>query len=501
MKVLISTNHFHRNHNRRAQQIKMNVSSLTITSVILLACLIWMDACLYFQIQCIPDDDYYEHKQSSPNTVTNSSSYSNITSNAKQQQHGPYPATNKQHGISSVMNKFSFAFQGMSVKLMMTDPVDNYLLAPLSEAFADMVNFKDNLWFITPNMVSYAGVISALAAAKLVTYNSSTLHKLSYLLFQLRTWLDDLDGAVARSRLGIHKHVSLQKTSGYVVDGVCDAIGFVAYIIGCYIFLKNTIRRRGRKSRPVDRYNLQSITEIKSSSPSTYIPLQQDYDEDDCLKGHSEQPDSDRDFANTIEADEEDEEIHFNTLEGLARHENFAGNNDSELLNDKKPKGFQIITKRINNFARSIIYLEKVQKSGKQSNVVFYRYIKEKIKDNLSNNELVMVTVCFLLQIAMCATFWNRYILVYRDLLETASENPVQARMKSKIIKSNIMYVIIWFWRLTNGHSFMQMLIAAVFIGKLWKFLDFVKYIGFVVIIVLATITELHIIDVKNYLS
>lgn len=481
----------------------MNVSLLTITSVILLACLIWMDACLYFQIQCIPDDDYYDHKQIHANTITNSSSYSNSSSNTRQTLNS---TTNKQHGISSVMNKFSYAFQGMSVKLMMTDPVDNYLLAPLSEAFADMVNFKDNLWFITPNMVSYAGVISALVAAKLVTINSSTAHKLSYLMFQLRTWLDDLDGAVARSRLGIHKHVSLQKTSGYIVDGVCDAIGFVAYIIGCYIFLKNTIRRRGRKSRPLDRYNLQSITEIKSSSPSTYIPLQQDYcDEDDCIKNHSEHPDSDRDFGNTIEADEEDEDIHFNTLEGLASHESFGGNNDAgHLLNDNydiKPKGFQIITKRINNFARSIIYLKKVQKSGKQSNIIFYRYIKEKIKNNLSNGELVMVTVCFLLQIAMCATFWNRYILVYRDLLETATDDPMQARMMSKIIKSNIMYVIIWFWRLTNGHSFMQMLIAAVFVGKLWKFLDFVKYIGFVVIIVLATITELHIIDVKNFLN
>lgn len=456
-----------------------------------------MDACLYFQIQCIPDDDYYNHK-TIPVTA-NSSSYSNSTSGTnKDALHQP-----KKHGISSVMNKFSFAFQGMSVKLMMTDPVDNYLLAPLSEAFADMVNFKDNLWFITPNMVSYAGVISALVAAKLVSYNSSTLHKLSYLMFQLRTWLDDLDGAVARSRLGIHKHVSLQKTPGYVIDGVCDAIGFVAYIIGCYIFMRNTIRRRGRNSRPVDRYNLQSITEIKSSSPSTYIPLQQEYcDEHDALNSPPDQPDSDRDYGNTIDADEEDEEIHFNALEGFARHEKFARrDNDGQLLSDKKPKGFQIITKRINNFARSIVYLEKIKKDGKRSNVVFYRYIKEKIKNKLSNSELVMVTLCFLLQIAMCATFWNRYILVYRDLLETTSEDPVQAKMKSKIIKSNIMYIIIWFWRLTNGHSFMQMLIAAVFIGKLWQFLNFIKYIGFIVIIVLATITELHIIDVKNYLS
>lgn len=452
----------------------MNTSTLTVTSVILLACLIWMDACLYFSIQAIGEEDQ------------------KLMANITESKHSDKHTTNHYEHKYSFMNKFSYAFQGMSVKLMMTDPVDNYLLAPLSEAFVDMINFKDNFWFVTPNMISYAGVVSAMIAAKLVSYDSSTLHKLSYVMFQVRTWLDDLDGAVARTRLGIHTHVSLQKTPGYVIDGVCDAIGFVAYITGCYVFMKNTISCR-RRARLNNRYNLQSITEIQSSSPSTYIPLQQECEHHDDDYDTGNHPDSDREF-NSVDEDEED--VHFSALEKMECHHNY----DKSSFLSGGGNGKKSYQDHYHKYPRSKIYLEKIQ-NGKQSTIIFYRYIKEKIKDKLNRRKLLLVTLCFLLQIAMCATFWNRYILVYRDLLESPSEDIMQAKMKSKILKSNIFYIIIWFWRLTNGHSLMQMLIASVFIGKLWQFLDFIKYIGFVEIILLGTITELHIIDVRNYLN
>ena len=60
-------------------------------------------------------------------------------------------------------------------------------------------NFKQRFLFITPNIVSYCGVISALIAARLVSCDSRALHKLSFVFFQIRTWMDDLDGIVARA--------------------------------------------------------------------------------------------------------------------------------------------------------------------------------------------------------------------------------------------------------------------------------------------------------------
>lgn len=434
------------------------------------------------------DDDEREHDHSETTTSTyrNSSSINKL----------PF------------MDKFSrIAFQGMSIKLMMTDPVDNYLMGPLSEAFADLIDFKRNLLFISANMVSYAGVVAALVAARLVTYDSSTLHKLSFVMFQLRTWLDDLDGVVARSRMGIYKHVSLSETSGYVVDGLCDAIGFVAYIIGCYIYMKRTLvnehRRRRRQQRLLSTssevgYNLQSITEIKTAA---YLPLVQR-----GAKGGNDETDSENGTNNNSLIDSEEEQILHDTISAEVamddqkqqRQADESPNNqrkDNELI--EVPKG--LLSR--NTTSRRIFFTTRLGKGHHPTYVIFYRYIKEKIKHNLNNRRSILLTLCFLLQLAICSTFWNRYILIYKDLLESTSTCLEQSRAKRKIIKSNIMYILIWFWRLTNGHSFMQLLIGSVFIGKLWQFLDFIKYAGFVEIIFLASLTELHVIDVRNYLA
>lgn len=500
----------------------------TTTLVLLLLCLIWMDACLYFRIQSIDEhvrhddtnntsltpNDGLRQQQQYPNEELSLDSNANLT-----QSHAGFGGRT----VLPLMDKFSFAFHGMSVKLMMTDPMDNYLLAPLSEAFADMIDFKNNLSFITANMVSYAGVISAIIAAKLVTYDSLTLHRLSYVMFQLRTWFDDLDGAVARSRLGIHKHVSLQKTSGYVVDGVCDAIGFVAYLIGCYIYLENAIKQMRLHRRPGNRCNLKSITEFGSTSCADYIPLQ--YGGANVGKrGLISKDNEDFNCSNEDDyEDDEEEEILHDALDQVhihhrdrrldraveydtksptdascdARRGPPPNDDDDDDDNDKAGACFGLNSPKK---PRSRIFMGKMRTNGRH-HLIFYRCMQEKIKNNLSNRRLVLLILCFLLQLAMCATFWNRYILVYQDLLESPSTSDHRHKAKRKILKSNIMYIIIWFWRLTNGHSFMQMLITSVFMGKLWQFLDFIKYIGFIEIIILATITELHIIDVRNYLN
>lgn len=63
------------------------------------------------------------------------------------------------------------------------------------------------------------------------------------LVFQLRTFFDALDGIVARERNGITKHISQVGTSGYFVDGVCDTIGFTAFLIRVWVYLKKSVPR------------------------------------------------------------------------------------------------------------------------------------------------------------------------------------------------------------------------------------------------------------------
>lgn len=55
-------------------------------------------------------------------------------------------------------------------------------------------------------MISFAGVLMALVAAKLITFDSFGFHRLSVLFFQFRTFFDALDGIVARNHMGITRY-------------------------------------------------------------------------------------------------------------------------------------------------------------------------------------------------------------------------------------------------------------------------------------------------------
>ena len=64
-------------------------------------------------------------------------------------------------------------------------------------------------------------------------------------LFELRSMVDDLDGHVARARKLIRGETSEIGSVGYVVDGLCDALGTAALLVGCLVFLKSSPPRRG----------------------------------------------------------------------------------------------------------------------------------------------------------------------------------------------------------------------------------------------------------------
>lgn len=405
----------------------MLFSPSLVSVTVLMVLFIWMDASLYFHIQ---------------NDIKPSQDLSNI-------YHEDNLFQTKTAGSCSLINtllsyRFEFAFRSLSIKQIMCDPIDSYIFSPLADLFAQIVDFRRNLLFITPNIVSYAGVASAMVAAKLVSYDNSKLHKLSFLVFQFRTWFDDLDGVVARARLGIHKHVSLSQTQGYIVDGVCDSIGFASYIFGCYMFLKNS-------------------DNIKSAISSYMDNQRLDYEDQQASK--------------------------------CGKNDNLQRKPSHKSIRLQQTKYQKTDHNEVDDYSMTIFKskLNEVKLDNEPNRLPI-------VTDNVSTNLLFLI-VCFGFQLVLCASFWNRCILVFSDLLESKSDNEAEVQMKIKIFKSNATFAIMWLWRFTNGHSFMQMLVAAVYFGKLKQFLEFIKYKGFIGILLLALMTEIYILDIKNYLS
>lgn len=85
----------------------------------------------------------------------------------------------------------------------MIDHVNLYVFHPLTVIFIEYTRLPYIFPWITANHISYMGVIFALIAARLILNDSLFIRRIGVLAFFGRQFMDDLDGYIARCRLGI----------------------------------------------------------------------------------------------------------------------------------------------------------------------------------------------------------------------------------------------------------------------------------------------------------
>lgn len=132
----------------------------------------------------------------------------------------------------------------VTVKAILLDHTNHYLFAPMATIFDNIVGFSRSA-FITANMISFFHVFVAILSGRMIASDNLGYRRMGVVLFQFRTFLDDLDGHVARQKKHIRGERSEIGTAGYYIDGLCDALGCVALMIGVFIYLKNNPPRRG----------------------------------------------------------------------------------------------------------------------------------------------------------------------------------------------------------------------------------------------------------------
>ena len=152
-----------------------------------------------------------------------------------------------------------------TVKALMVDHVNHYIYGPLCAIVDIGLGISENMLIITPNMISVFHVFIAIIGAKLLTCPNLAARRIGIVLFQLRMFLDDLDGHVARERKHIKGERSDVGTLGYWVDGICDLIGVIAMMIGITLYLRNNPPRRGYKNTPVSTLPYHQLKEINST--------------------------------------------------------------------------------------------------------------------------------------------------------------------------------------------------------------------------------------------
>lgn len=133
----------------------------------------------------------------------------------------------------------------VTVKALLLDYPNLYILSPLAAVIDRILGISAHWLWITPNMISGFHVLVAMLAGHCVASSSLSDRRWGVLLFEFRTWLDDLDGHVARRRKHITGERSDVGSAGYWIDGICDALGCIALMVGVFFFLKRNPPRRG----------------------------------------------------------------------------------------------------------------------------------------------------------------------------------------------------------------------------------------------------------------
>lgn len=152
---------------------------------------------------------------------------------------------------------------------MTLDYPNHYVLSPLASLVDHLLDISHSWTWLTPNAISVSHVVVAVIGARYVTRSSLFHRRVGVVLFQVRAWLDDLDGHVARTRLNVKGERSDVGSIGYLVDGICDGLGCIALSVAVFFFLRrNSNYRTGYERLPIRTLSASSShSSVSSTSP------------------------------------------------------------------------------------------------------------------------------------------------------------------------------------------------------------------------------------------
>lgn len=166
----------------------------------------------------------------------------------------------------------------VTVKAIMLDHPNHFILSPLASLMDRLLGISHRWTWLTPNAISVSHVLVAVIGARYIAQSSLARRQFGVILFQVRAWLDDLDGHVARQRRNIEGERSDVGSVGYLVDGICDGLGCIALVVAVFFLLKRNSNLRGgyyeqlyssRKSVSVS-LSSSSLSSLSSPSPSRH---------------------------------------------------------------------------------------------------------------------------------------------------------------------------------------------------------------------------------------
>lgn len=309
---------------------------------------------------------------------------------------------------------FFSPFKPLSIKLLMTDPANHYIIGPSAEYFDEITQFSKVFYFITPNMISFTHVAISFLSAKFVSSENLSTRRYGIILFEFRSWLDDLDGVVYRSHSQTKgKYQSNHKTFGYFVDIYSDLIGGVALMFGVLFYL-------------------YKVAPNGNGGKGTYSPLP--------LTKPSENGN-----VSPVPSSSPNRKFNFNIL-GM----------------------FSTTPERLNGLSKKYIFFK---------------------------------VLCFGLLMAIAGGTWDKVVEKYTDVFQTDLGDPALTQIQSEALHSGSTWLIVYLWRIWEGQALLHMVLIAVFIDRIWEFLNFFQFLGYIIIFTINLLSYVHLHQIRSELK
>ncbi|XP_033743905.1 ceramide phosphoethanolamine synthase-like [Pecten maximus] len=87
--------------------------------------------------------------------------------------------------------------------------------------------------------------------------------------------------------------------------------------------------------------------------------------------------------------------------------------------------------------------------------------------------------------IVLATTTWDNMLQTYSDVLQIPMETSLQTEKQLEALHSGVTWLSMWLWRFCEAQTLLHFLQLAIVTDKIWEFLNFIQFAGFVALAIL----------------
>lgn len=338
----------------------------------------------------------------------------------------------------------------ISIKKLMVGQMSFYIRTPLAYFLEDYFSISVNLPWLTANLISFTHVVLSFVSVKfLADAESLERRQLGCVIFHVRNFLDSLDGVIYRAHVKQTTFKSNYGSFGYLVDAVSDTVGGVCLSLGVALYLL--------KKRPV-----MPSAAVNSRASATAC------------------------FRNTIDACDR------RFLPPETHHSSSGENGGPGGV------GYSLVIDMTD-----IDDHKKTSPRSSSSSIP--------TAGSVYATRLYVIAAAALLGIRLAASgfFWDRSVHIFSDLLDSSSNNKplannltdIQMEMQMSYLSSGFTLFIMFAWRFMCAISLQDIILSAIFLDKIWEFMEKTLCLWWSLLFGLIILTEFHALKMSSTLG